>query len=200
MKYNFAAHFLFEKRRFWTKIRDFAAHFFFEKRRFWTKIRDVGRKYAILRLTSYLKSDDFGRKYAILRLTSYLKSNDFGRKYAILDENTRFCGSLLIKKATCRAGRMVRVAVAARAVFQFPRLWSAAFQIQLFWNATARLGSVASRQRAPMRSRNYLLHIVDAIVSHLSFNQPHVSLRDRAFLRSTALAHMTILPLEQRRP
>ena len=60
--------------------------------------------------------------------------------------------------------------------------------------------TVASRQRAPMRSRNYLLHIVDAIVSHLSFNQPHVSLRDRAFLRSTALAHMTILPLEQRRP
>ena len=100
----------------------------------------------------------------------------------------------------CRAGRMVRVAVAARAVFQFQRLWSAAFQIQRFWNAAARLGSVASRQRAPMRSRNYLLHIVDAIVSHLSFNQPHVSLRDRAFLRSTALAHMTILPLEQRRP
>ena len=60
--------------------------------------------------------------------------------------------------------------------------------------------TVASRQRAPMRSRNYLLHIDDAIVSHLSFNQPHVSLRDRAFLRSTALAHMTILPLEQRRP
>ena len=60
--------------------------------------------------------------------------------------------------------------------------------------------TVASRQREPMRSRNYLLHIVDAIVSHLSFNQPHVSLRDRAFLRSTALAHMTILPLEQRRP
>ena len=60
--------------------------------------------------------------------------------------------------------------------------------------------TVASRQRAPMRSRNYLLHIVDAIVSHLSFNQPHVSFRDRAFLRSTALAHMTILPLEQRRP
>ena len=60
--------------------------------------------------------------------------------------------------------------------------------------------TVASRQRAPMRSRNYLLHIVDAIVPHLSFNQPHVSLRDRAFLRSTALAHMTILPLEQRRP
>ena len=51
-----------------------------------------------------------------------------------------------------------------------------------------------------VRSRHYLLHIVDAIVSHLSFNQPHVSLRDRAFLRSTALAHMTILPLEQRRP
>lgn len=60
--------------------------------------------------------------------------------------------------------------------------------------------TVASRQRAPTRSRNYLLHIDDAIVSHLSFNQPHVSLRDRAFLRSTALAQMTILPLEQRRP
>ncbi len=60
--------------------------------------------------------------------------------------------------------------------------------------------TVASRQRAPMRSRNYLLHIVDAIVSHLSFNQPHVSFRDRAFLRSTALAHVTILPLDQRRP
>ena len=65
MRCNSAAHFLFEKRRFWTKIREFAAHFLFEKRRFWTKIRDVGRKYANLRLTSYLKSDDFGRKYAI---------------------------------------------------------------------------------------------------------------------------------------
>ena len=40
--------------------------------------------------------------------------------------------------------------------------------------------TVASRQRAPMRSRNYLLHIDNAIVSHLSFNQPHVSFRDRA--------------------
>ena len=66
LKYNFAAHFLFEKRRLWTKIRDFAAHFLFEKRRFWTKIRDVGRKYANLRLTSFLKSDYFGRKYAML--------------------------------------------------------------------------------------------------------------------------------------
>ena len=35
----------------------------------------------------------------ILRLTSFLKINDFGRKYAILDENTRFCGSLLIRKS-----------------------------------------------------------------------------------------------------
>ena len=60
------------------------------------KSGDFGRKYAILRLTSYLKSDDFGRKYAILWLTSYLKSDDLGRKYAMLDENTRFCGSLLI--------------------------------------------------------------------------------------------------------
>ena len=47
----------------------------------------------------------------------------------------------------CRAGRMVRVAVAARAVFQFPRLWSAAFQIQRFWNAAARLGSVMAGAR-----------------------------------------------------
>ena len=46
--------------------RDFVAHFLFDKRRFGTKIRDVGRKYMILRLASYLKSDDFGRKYAML--------------------------------------------------------------------------------------------------------------------------------------
>ena len=42
---NFAAHFFFEKRRFWTKIRDFAAHFFFEKRRFWMKIRDFAARF-----------------------------------------------------------------------------------------------------------------------------------------------------------
>ena len=40
----------------------------------------------------------------------------------------------------CRAGRMVRVAVAARAVFQFPRLWSAAFQIQRFLERRSQAG------------------------------------------------------------
>ena len=40
MSCKIATHFLLEKRRFWTKIRDFAARFSFEKRRFWTKIRE----------------------------------------------------------------------------------------------------------------------------------------------------------------
>ena len=54
--------------------------------------------------------------------------------------------------------------------------------------------TVASRQRAPMRSRNYLLHIVDAIVSHLSFNQPHVSFRSgiSSFNRTRAYDNITL--------
>ena len=43
---DFAAHFLCQKRRFWTKIRDFAARFLLEKRRFWTKIRDFAARFS----------------------------------------------------------------------------------------------------------------------------------------------------------
>ena len=59
MKYNFAAHFLFEKRRFWTKIRDFAAHFLFEKRRFWTKIRDFAAHFLFEKRRFWTKIRDF---------------------------------------------------------------------------------------------------------------------------------------------
>ena len=80
---DFAARFLFEKRRFWTKIRDFAAHFLFEKQRFWTKIRDFAAHFLFEKRRSWTKIRDVGRKYRILRLASYLKSADFGRKCAI---------------------------------------------------------------------------------------------------------------------
>ena len=88
MRCRFAAHFFFEKRRFWTNIRDFAAHFFFEKRRFLTKIRDFAAHFLCQKRRFWTKIRDFAARFLLEKRRFWTKIRDFAARFSF--EKRRF--------------------------------------------------------------------------------------------------------------